>query len=79
METVLIIALAIFAAAALMVWWVLDIDIADIVAMIGAPAAGLGLIYWYGTALSWAAAIVLFLVGGFALYYWVNRRQRPRL
>ncbi len=79
METILIIMLTLFAIAALLVWWMLDIDVADIVAMIAAPVAGVSLIYWYGTALAWAAGIVLFLIGGFALYYLIERRTRPRL
>lgn len=75
METILIIALAIFAVVALVVWWMLDIDIADIVAMIVAPAAGVCLIYWYGTALAWAGGIALLLIGAFALYYLLERRS----
>jgi hypothetical protein len=75
METILVIALAIFAAVALVVWWMLDIDIADIVAIIAAPIAGVCLIYWYGTALAWAGGIVLLLIGAFALYYLLERRS----
>jgi hypothetical protein len=77
METVLIIALTVFAVIALLVWWMLDIDIADIVAMIASPLAGIWLIYYYGTPLAWVAGIVLLAIGAFALYFLIERRRRP--
>jgi len=77
METVLIIALAVLAAIALVVWWMLDIDIADIVAMIVSPIVGVWLIYYYGTPLAWGGGIVLLVIGGFALYYLVMRHKKP--
>jgi hypothetical protein len=76
MEAILIIALAIFAVIALIVWWMLDIDVADIVATVGAPIAGICLIYWYGTLLAWLGGIALLVIGGFALYYWFRRRAK---
>jgi hypothetical protein len=75
MVTILIVVLAVFAVIALLVWWVLDIDVADIVATVGAPVAGVCLIYWYGTAIAWAVGIVLLLIGGFGLYYWFKGRK----
>jgi len=77
METVLIIALAAFAAVALVVWWMLDIDIADIVAMIMSPIVGVWLIYYYATPLAWVGGIVLLGIGAFALYFLIDRRKRP--
>lgn len=77
METVLIIALTVFAVIALLVWWMLDIDIADIVAIIVSPIAGIWLIYYYGTPLAWAGGIVLLAIGAFALYFLIERRKRP--
>jgi len=78
METVLVIALTLFALVAIMVWWILDIDIADIVAIVTAPASGIALIYWYGTPLAWAGGLLLLAIGGFALYYLIKRRAKPR-
>ena len=75
MVTILIVLLAMFAGAALVVWWILDIDIADMVATVGAPVAGVCLIYWYGTPLAWAGGIALLTIGGFALYYLFRRRR----
>jgi len=77
METVLIIALTIFAAIALVAWWMLDIDIADIVAMIVTPLAGGAIIYWYRTPIAWAVGALLLVIGGFALYYLVVRHKKP--
>lgn len=78
MEIVLAIVLAVFAAAAILVWWMLDIDIADMVATAGAPLAGIAVIYWYGTPLAWAVGLVLFAIGGAGLYHLLNkRRQNP--
>jgi len=77
METVLIIALAVFAAIALVVWWMLDIDIADIVAMIVSPIVGVWLIYYYATPLAWVGGITLLGIGAFALYFLIDRRKRP--
>ena len=74
MDTILAVGLALFALAALLVWWMRDIDIADMVATVGAPIAGICLIYWYGTPLAWAGALLLFLIGGFGLYYLLKRR-----
>ena len=53
MELILIVVLTVFAFVALVAWWMLDIDIADIVAMIVSPIVGVCLIYWYGTPLAW--------------------------
>lgn len=77
METILVIALALFALVAIAVWWMLDIDIADIVATVTAPAAGIALVYWYGTPLAWAGGLLLLAIGGFALYYLLKRRAKP--
>jgi hypothetical protein len=77
METVLVAALAVFALVAIAVWWMLDIDIADIVAIVTAPAAGIALIYWYSTPLAWAGGLLLLAIGGFALYYLLKRRAEP--
>jgi uncharacterized BrkB/YihY/UPF0761 family membrane protein len=77
MEIILAIVLAVFAAVAILVWWMLDIDIADMVATVGAPLAGIAIIYWYGTPIAWAVGLVLFAIGGFGLYYLVKRRPKP--
>ena len=78
MDTILVVGLGLFAVAALLVWWMRDIDIADIVAMISAPIAGLTLIYWYGTPLAWAGGAILLLIGAFALSYLLSHRARHR-
>lgn len=78
METMLVIGLTLFAAFALLVWWMRGIDIADIVAIISAPIAGLAVIYWYRTPLAWAGGAVLLLIGAFALTYLIYHRAKHR-
>lgn len=77
MEIILVIALTLFAVLAIVVWWVLDIDISDIVASSVTPIIGICLIYWYGTPLAWAGGLLLLAIGAFSLYYLVKRRARP--
>jgi hypothetical protein len=79
MELILVIVLTVFAIVALVVWWVLDIDIADVVASIVSPVVGMCLIYWYGTPLAWAGGIALLAIGGFAIYFLFKRRRRPQV
>jgi hypothetical protein len=79
MLTILVIALAIFAIIAIAVWWLLDIDISDIVASSVTPIVGICLIYWYGTPLAWAGGILLLAIGAFSGYFLVKRRARPPL
>ncbi len=78
METMLVIGMAVFAAFALVVWWMRGIDIADIVAIISAPIAGIFVIYWYHTPLALAGAAILLLIGAFALIYLINHRAKLR-
>jgi len=75
----LIIALTAFAVLAILVWWVFDIDVADIVASSVTPIIGICLIYWYGTPLAWAGGLLLLAIGAFSLYFLVKRRARPPL
>lgn len=77
--TILIIALAIFALVALVVWWILDFDLSDVVASVATPIVGVCLIYWYGTPLAWAGGLLLLAIGAFSLYFLVKRRARPPL
>jgi hypothetical protein len=79
METLLIVALAVLAIVALVVWWICDIDVADVVASFAPPLAGVWLIYRYGTVFAWVGGLVLLGIGGFALYYLVKRRSRAGL
>ncbi|MGA9540950.1 hypothetical protein [Methyloceanibacter sp.] len=75
-EIILIVLLALFAVGALFVWWLFDIDVADIVAASVTPAIGIGLIYVYGTPLAWAGGLLLLAIGAFALAYLMKRRER---
>jgi hypothetical protein len=77
--TILVIALSIFAIVALVVWWMLDIDLSDVVASSVTPIIGIGLIYYYGTPLAWAGGLLLLAIGAFSLYFLVKRRARPPL
>lgn len=79
MEILLIVLFALFACVALLVWWVFDIDVADIVASSITPAIGAGLIYYYDTPLALGSGLVLLAIGAFSLYYLARRRNRPRL
>lgn len=78
-DILLIVLLALFAIIALVVWWMLDIDLADIVASTVTPIIGICLIYWYGTPLAWAGGLLLLAVGAFSLYFLIKRRARPPL
>jgi hypothetical protein len=78
METmILVVVLAIFAIAALVLWWMLDIDLADVVASSITPLIGIGLIYYYGTPLAWAGGLLLLAIGAFSIYFLLKRRARP--
>jgi len=79
MLIILIIALTAFAIIAIAVWWMLDIDISDIVASVVTPGIGIALIYWYNTPLAWAGGLLLLAIGAFSLYFLVKRRARPPL
>jgi hypothetical protein len=77
MVIILVIVLAIFAVVALVVWWLLDFDLSDVVASSVTPIVGICLIYWYGTALAWAGGILLLAIGAFSLYYLLKPRAKP--
>ena len=78
METmILVVVLAIFAIAALVLWWMLDIDLADVVASSITPLIGIGLIYYYCTPLAWAGGLLLLAIGAFSIYFLLKRRARP--
>jgi hypothetical protein len=80
METlILVVALSAFAVLAILVWWLLDIDLSDIVASSVTPIIGICLIYWYNTPLAWAGGLVLLAIGAFSLYFLVKRRAGPPL
>jgi hypothetical protein len=74
---ILVLALTAFAVLALVVWWMLDFDMPDVVASSATPIIGVCLIYWYGTLLAWAAGLVLLAIGAFSLYVLIRRRKRP--
>jgi hypothetical protein len=76
---ILVIALTVFAIVALLVWWMLDIDLSDVVASSVTPIIGICLIYWYGTPLAWAGGLLLLAIGAFSLYFLLKRRARPPL
>jgi hypothetical protein len=76
-DVLLIVLLALFAVIALVVWWMLDIDLADVVASSVTPIIGVWLIYWYGTPLAWAGGLLLLAIGAFSLYFLVKRSARP--
>lgn len=78
-EILLIVLLSLFAVIALVVWWMLDIDLADAVASSITPAIGIGLIYWYGTPWAWAGGLLLLGIGAFSLYVLMKHRPRPPL
>jgi hypothetical protein len=76
---ILVIALTVFAIVALLVWWMLDIDLSDVVASSVTPIIGICLIYWYGTPLAWAGGLLLLAIGAFSLYFLLKRRAGPPL
>jgi hypothetical protein len=78
MLTIIVLVLALLVAAVVVAWWWLEIDVPDVVVAATAPAAGVCLIYFYGTLLSWAIGVASFLIGGFYLLYkWRRDAKQP--
>lgn len=77
--TVIVGVLVAAAVVALVVWWLLDFDMPEVVVPVAAPGAGAALIYWYGTPLAWAAGIALFVVAGAAAFYLIRRARRDTM
>ena len=75
----MVVALSAFAVLAILVWWLLYIDLSDIVASSVTPIIGICLIYWYNTPLAWAGGLLLLAIGAFSLYFLVKRRAGPPL
>ena len=78
MVTTIVLVLMAVAAIALLAWWLLDFDFPEVAIPVAAPGLGAGLIYWYGTALAWAAGLVLLAIGGYFLYRLIGKRGREK-
>lgn len=76
MAVIIVVLVALVALAAIL-WWVLDIDVSEVVLGATAPVTGVALIYWYWTLWSWLAGIVLLAVGGL-LAYSLLRQRTPK-
>jgi hypothetical protein len=64
----ILLALVILVIAA---WWLFEIELPDVVVAGTAPAAGACIVYFYGTLLSWAIGVALFLAGcAYLIYRW---------
>ena len=72
----LIVLLALLAIVALLVWWIFDIDLADLAASTVTPIIGIGLIYWHGGPWALAGGFVLLAIGAFSLYFLLRRPKR---
>lgn len=78
MLTMIVLVLALLVAAVVVAWWLLEIDVPDFVVAATAPAAGVCIVYFYGTLLSWAIGVVTFLIGGgYLIYKWRRDAKRP--
>lgn len=78
MLTMIVLILALFVAAVVLAWWWLEIDVPDVVVAATAPAAGVCIVYFYGTLLSWAIGVASFLIGtGYLIYKWRRDAKRP--
>jgi len=69
MLTIIVLVLALLVAAVVVAWWIFEIDVPDVVVAATAPAAGVCIIYVYGTPLSWAFGVAAFLIGGGYIIY----------
>jgi hypothetical protein len=76
--TIIVGVLVALAVVALVVWWLLDFEMPEVMIPIAAPGAGAGLIYWYGTPLAWAAGIALFLLAAAVVFYLVRRSKEQK-
>jgi hypothetical protein len=72
--TVIIVVLVILVAIAAVLWWILDIDVSEVVIGAAAPVAGVALIYWYWTLWAWVAGVLLLAVGGLVAYSLLRQR-----
>jgi hypothetical protein len=72
--TVIIVVLVILVAIAAVLWWILDIDVSEVVIGAAAPFAGVALIYWYWTLWAWVAGVLLLAVGGLVAYSLLRQR-----
>ena len=72
--TVIIVVLVTLVAIAAILWWVLDIDVSEVVIGAAAPVAGVALIYWYWMLWAWLAGALLLAVGGLVGYSLLRQR-----
>ena len=72
--TVIIVVLVTLVAIAAILWWLLDIDVSEVVIGSAAPVAGVALIYWYWTWWAWLAGALLLAVGGLVAYSMLRQR-----
>ena len=63
-------------AALIALWWFLDELDLPAVTTVGAPLAGICLIYFYGTAIAWATGALLVLIGALGIYVYMRGRHR---
>ncbi len=71
--TVIVGMLVAVSIVALVVWWLADFEMPEVMIPVAAPGAGAAFIYWYGTPLAWAVGIALFIVAGAVAYYLIRR------
>jgi hypothetical protein len=76
MLTTIFVVLAVIVILLIAAWMFLDLDVTDVAAPVIAPAAGACIIYFYGTLIAWAIGLVLLLLGAFAIWRVVSKRQR---
>ena len=72
--TIIIVVLVTLVAIAAILWWVLDIDVSEVVIGAAAPVAGVALIYWYWTLWAWVAGVLLLAVCGLVAYSLLRQR-----
>ena len=74
--TVIIVVLVALVAIAAILWWILDIDVSEVVIGAAAPVAGVALITWYWTLWAWFAGVLLLAAGGLVAYSLSRQRTK---
>lgn len=71
--TVLVGVLVAVAVVGLVVWWLADFEMPEVMIPAVAPGAGIAFIYWYGTPLAWALGIALFILAAGVAIFLIRR------
>lgn len=71
--TIIVGVLVAVAVVGLVVWWLADFEMPEVMIPAVAPGAGVAFIYWYGTPLAWALGIALFILAAAVTIFLIRR------